>query len=130
MKALFLALLLIAPLANAQSNNDQESVAIPVRVVETKALVAPSGAAPGRLGQARATLILKVVVNFCRSVAPEQFVVDVQQTAEAQTLEVRDVHLVDCRAMGRDQVVELHVSNMVAYKPVVVKNQFLIDWFN
>lgn len=101
---------------------------IPLRVLDVKAMVAPTGSPSGGPGIARAALRVKVAVSFCRAVSPEQFSVTVTQQRRVQVLEIRDIHLADCRGMPQEQVVELYVPRVVAYKQTDVKNQLLISW--
>lgn len=105
----------------------QTGISIPVRVTDIKVAVAPAGSPTG-VGAARAFAKITALVLFCRGVAPEQFTVKVRKATTVQSIEILDVQRIDCRSRGTIQEVVLHTNEIEAYKPVVIKNRYLVDY--
>ncbi len=104
-----------------------KGISIPARVTDIKVIIAPAGSPTG-VGAARAFAKVTALVRYCRGVAPEQFEVKVRKSTKLQTIEILDVHRIDCRAMGTIQEVVLQTAELEAYKPVVIKNTYLVDY--
>lgn len=116
-----------SPAAEATATAAQKGTLVPARVTDIKVVVAPAGSPTG-VGAARAFATITALVRFCRGVAPEQFEVKVRKSTKLQTIEILDIHRIDCRSMGTIQEVVLHTSALEAYKPVVIKNTYLVDY--
>jgi hypothetical protein len=105
----------------------QKGNLVPARVTDIKVVVAPAGSPTG-VGAARAFATITALVRFCRGVAPEQFEVKVRKSTKLQTIEILDVYHTDCRSMGTIQEVVVQTAALEAYKPVVIKNTYLVDY--
>ncbi|MBN8538906.1 MAG: hypothetical protein J0L82_00860 [Deltaproteobacteria bacterium] len=116
----------VSPSAKA-AGTTQKGNLVPARVTDIKVVVAPAGSPTG-VGAARAFATITALVRFCRGVAPEQFEVKVRKSTKLQTVEILDVYLTDCRSMGTIQEVVLQTAALEAYKPVVIKNTYLVDY--
>jgi hypothetical protein len=120
------SLVTASPAAEA-AGTTQRGTLVPARVTDIKVVVAPAGSPTG-VGAARAFATITALVHFCRGVAPEQFEVKVRKSSKLQTIEILDIHRVDCRSIGTIQEVVLQTSALEAYKPVVIKNPYLVDY--
>lgn len=120
------SIMTVSPASKA-AGTTQKGDLVPARVTDIKVVVAPAGSPTG-IGAARAFATITAQVRFCRGVAPEQFEVKVRKSSKLQTIEIRDIYLQECRGLGTIQEVVLQTAELEAYKPVVIKNTYLVDY--